>query len=411
MAEQLIIRLGSQANEVIHWLIWSPTEQGIIGSGEVSGAQQLLSLQEKSISRQVVILVPGADVALKRLHVPAKSKKAMQLAAPYMLEDELAQEVEQLFFAYGDVNQPSDEDNCFIAVVTREQMHLWLSWLSAAGIEAKRMLPDVLALPSIKNDDQRWQAIQLKQQVIVRQGAWAGAVIDESLWSTVSELWSAKQEVKIDAYSLLPEMTTAIDVDNKPEELPLALFAQHLPQQSFNLLQGDFKVKSQRSPTLKTWAWAAGFIFCALLLNVVMKSLTLMKINEQQAAIEQQIIETYKSAFPETQRVRISTIRSQLKRKLAEVGSSSSDGDFLDLLVQIQPAFAKVPSLKPDSIKYDINRNELRLQATAKGYQQFEQFKVLLESKQLSVSQGAQNSQGDEVSGSFSITQKTGGQS
>ena len=411
MAEQLIIRLGSQANEVIHWLIWSPTEQGIIGSGEVSGAQQLSSLQEKSTSRQVIILVPGADVALKRLFVPAKSKKAMQLAAPYMLEDELAQEVEQVFFAYGDVSQHNEKENCFIAAIAKEQMQLWLSWLSAAGIETKRMLPDVLALPDLELDDQRWQAIQLKHQVLVRQGPWAGVVIDESLWCSVSELWSTKQEVSIAAYSQLPETTATMDIAHKPEELPLALFAQHLSQQTFNLLQGEFKVKTQRSPLLKTWAWAAGFIFCALLLNVIIKSMTLMKINDQQAMIEQQIIAQYKAAFPETQRVRISTIRSQLKRKLAEVGSSTSDGDFLALLVQLQPAFAQVPSLKPDSIKYDNNRNELRLQATAKGYQQFEQFKVLLESKQLSVSQGAQNSQGDEVSGSFSITQKAGGQS
>jgi len=408
MAENLIIRLGSHAEDIIHWLVWSTIEKNIIASGELAGAEQLVELKDKAIARPVTVLVPTSDVALKSLNVPAKSQKAIRLAAPYMLEDELAQEVEQLFFAYGQNKSANESENCFVAAVEHEQMRRWLLWLAEAGISGKRMLPEVLALPKA---EQHWQAIQLGEQIIVRQGEWQGLSLDANFWQLASHNWLKLGEISIDSYSALPESNEQININAQAEELPLALMAQHLDQQSFNLLQGEYQIKNQRSPLIKTWAWAASIAVCALLLNVALKSVTLMQISSQQQTVEQQIIAQYKSAFPETKRVRVSTIRSQLKRKLAAIGSGGQEESFLTLLAKMQPIFLQVPQLKPDAIRFDGKRNELRLQATADGYQQFEQFKTLLEGKQFSVSQGAQNNQGDKVSGSFSITQSTGGRS
>ena len=78
------------------------------------------------------------------------------------------------------------------------------------------------------------------------------------------------------------------------------------------------------------------------------------------------------------------------------------------MLAQVQPAFAKVASLKPESIKFDGKRQELRLQAIADDYQHFEQFKNALALANVEVKQGAQNNQGEQVTGSFSIVSKEG---
>ena len=408
MAENLIIRLGSNHNNVIHWMVWSAHGQEIIASGELSNAEQLSQLTEKAQSRDVVVLVPSCDVTLKSLHVPAKSQKAIRQAAPYMLEDELAQDVEQLFFAYGENKKPLTNENCFVAVVEHQQMQQWSSWLNEAQIRTKRMVPDVLALPDA---DEHWQAIMIDNQVLLKQNDWQGSLFDENLWQQANQLWKNLENVSINAFSSLPDCDENIVVHPQPEELPLALLAQQLPQQNFNLLQGAFQVKSTRSPLIKTWAWAAGIALFALFVNMGLKSATLWHLHNQNVALEQQIIEKYKSAFPQTKRVRVATVRSQLKRKMAEIGATDNDASFLMMLSKIQPAFSQVPQLKPESIKFDGNRNELRMQATANGYQQFEQFKTILESQQFSVSQGAQNNQGDQISGSFSISAAKGGRS
>jgi len=451
MAETLYIRLGSQAQDEVSWLIFNTLEQEIIASGVLTHAEQLSDLTEKAQQRIVKVFVPGSDVLLKRLTVPTKSHRAMLSAVPYMLEDELAQDVDELFFAYANIANDNSEHNCFVAITQREQMLLWQSWLDAADINTKSMVPDVLAMPYV---DEQWSAIALHPervssqasqptQIIIRQGEWQGYALDSEAWQftlqnrialaqaaeeasdkknvTKSAIKSDVQgntalgnELTINAYSALPSLDdvnqqSAINLVNAGEELPLALFAQHSQQSNtFNLLQGEFKVKERRSPLLKNWLWAAGFAVCALLLNVGYKSAQLFQLSAQQADIEAQIIKRYQQTFPGAKRVRIGTIKSQLSRELSSLGGATEQVGFLSMLAQVQPAFAKVPSLKPESLKFDGKRQELRLQAIADDYQHFEQFKNALALANVEVKQGAQNNQGEQVTGSFSIVSKEG---
>ena len=73
-------------------------------------------------------------------------------------------------------------------------------------------------------------------------------------------------------------------------------------------------------------------------------------------------------------------------------------------MINLEPALASVPEIKPQTLKFDGKRKEVRMQAVAKDYQYFEKLKVALEKTGLSVNLGAQNNQGDQISGSFSIT-------
>ena len=426
MAEKLYIRLGSNANDALHWLIFSDDEEGIIASGELPHANALDQLAEKAKQREVITFVPASDISLKSLKVPSKSAKAMRLAVPYMLEDELAQDVEDLFFAYSDIKIADSEDNCFVAVVEHAQLELWKAWLENADILCKRMLPDVLAMP-LTNEENSGSAIVLGEQILIRQGQWQGITIDKNIWPLISESLShthiegtdntSQESVEgveiqtvsfsLNAYSTLPESDAELVINPMPEELPLALLAASITSGSagkFNLLQGEYKTKEQRSPALTSWFWAAGIATFALLLNVGIKGAELMQLNSQQAQLEQQIISTYKKAFPKTKRVRISTLRSQLKQKLKEVGGSSGESSFLTILTQVQPALSLVQDIKPQTLKFDGKRNEIRMQALASDYQYFDQFKIALEKSGLTVSIGAQNNQGDQISGSFSIS-------
>lgn len=421
MTETLFIRLGSQAHDTIHWLVVAGTSgnaQEIIASGELKGAQQLNELTSKADKRQVKILVPSCDVLLKSLKVPAKSSRAMRLATPYMLEDSLAEDVEQLFFAYADLASDNLGNNCFTAIVSHKQMQLWLSWLAEADIETDSILPEVLAMPLTSK---AWSAIALgdidQAQVIVRQKLWQGFTVDANAWQFQCQAFATQSEnaesneqaesVLIEAYSPLVH-SEQCNINTMPEELPLALMAMNYGSQlaQFNLLQGQYKIKENRSQTGRQWMWVAGVAMFALLLSLGHKSAQLWQLNTEQDRVEQNIIASYKKAFPKTKRVRISTIKSQLNRELALLGGVGDRQGFLAMLAKLQPAFAKVPALKPESVKFDGKRQELRIQATAKDYQAFEQFSVALATANLIVKQGSQSNQGDQVSGSFSISNK-----
>ena len=62
MGETLFIRLGSQAESKIHWLIKTNGQEEIIASGELPNTQALTQLTEKSLSREVVAFVPASDI-------------------------------------------------------------------------------------------------------------------------------------------------------------------------------------------------------------------------------------------------------------------------------------------------------------------------------------------------------------
>ena len=422
MAEILYIRLGSRVQDEISWLVFNSIEQEIIASGILASAEQLHDLTAKAEQRLVNVFVPGSDVLLKRVSMPTKSQRSMRAAVPYMLEDELAQDVDDLFFSYADMASDDDENNCFVAIVERVQMQMWLTWLANAKIKVKTLQSEVLAMPYKKG---QWSAIALHSsshagnQIVVRQGEWQGCTLDSEAWKFalehifLNQVHSNEQQennaVTLNAYSELPNLQSCssnITVINSEEELPLALFAKHCQRRPFNLLQGEFNVKEQRSIGATKWLCAASFAMCALLLNVGYKSAQLWQLSAQQTQVEERIITRYKKAFPATKRVRISTIKSQLNKKIAQLGGTSDSRGFLAMLSKVQPAFAKVPALKPESLKFDGKRQELRLQAIANDYQHFELFKAALTRANLTVKQGAQKNQGKQVSGSFSISRK-----
>jgi general secretion pathway protein L len=274
--------------------------------------------------------------------------------------------------------------------------------LSDAEIFCKLIIPDALALPF---DNQSSTAVMLGEQVLLRLGTWQVMSFEANAWPIIAKHFTKldENENAIMAYSSLSQVPAEINVEYLPEELPLAILANN-HSRKFNLLQGEFQVKEKRSAASVNWLWVAGFACLALVLNFTLKGAELYRLSHQQSAVEEQIIANYKAAFPQTKRVKVSTVKSQLRQKLAEVGNSGESAGFLSLLVKLEPALASVPEIKPQTLKFDGKRQEVRMQTIAKDYQYFEKLKVALEKAGLTVNLGAQNNQGDQISGSFSIT-------
>jgi general secretion pathway protein L len=336
VTETLFIRLGSQAQDTVHWLITNKTaldEQEIIASGQLGNASQLTELTSKADNRHVKVLVPGSDVLLKSLNVPAKSSKAMRLAAPFMLEDSLAEEVDDLFFAYAQLPTDAEQNNCFTAIVSHQQMQQWLVWLADADIPTKTILPDTLAMPITADE---WQVIaigQRQEQVIVRKGLWQGFVLDANSWQiqlqSLANLAKKNDEennerlnsVTINAYSPI-EVNEHIELVAMPEELPLALMAKHYSKQShqFNLMQGQYKLKERRSNTSQQWLLVAGVAMFALVLNLGFKGTQLWQLNSAQDITEQQIISEYKKSFPKSQACQTINYKIAIKQRACFTG-------------------------------------------------------------------------------------------
>jgi general secretion pathway protein L len=394
--EQLVIRLGSTPQDPIYWIVWSEQTSEIIASGELPDASQLSSLQQRAGQRAITALVPTSDILLKWVDLPAKASRKALAAIPYMLEEELSQDINSQFFALGKrVN-----DSQAVAVVNKAQMESWLSQLQYADLFCSKLVPDCLALPLIENS---WSMLELGNQLLLRQDQWGG-IQGEHQWVLPATEHYAKQQdepIVIANFSdlTLPNMAN-VDMQQQPLELPMKVLAQGALASHFNLLQGQYKAKQQSAGRLGQWRLAASLAVIALLVSLVDKGIEVQQLSQQKAQLSEQIESEFKRAFPDTSR--IVNVRSQMRQKLEALEQGGGGVSMLGMLAQLTEAF-DTAKVKPQTLKFDSKRSELRLQAVATNFEALEQFKRLAEQQGFTVQQGAINNKDNQVIGSLSI--------
>lgn len=399
VSERLIIRLASEASQKQHWLIWSESEQEIIASGEVENAQQLNTLTEKTLSRNVICLLPGVDVSIKEVVINGAFNRQMQQALPYLIEEELASDVEKLHLSV----IAKRTDLVHVAICDKQRMHNWLAWLEDAQISCKQFIPEGLALPMA--DDDVWQAVQLDNGWIVRESkevAWSCEL--DMLELILASKVDPENAQTIESYSATRELEGVKWVKALPI-LPMELLTIGALSSKVNLLSGEFKVQKEANKDLLKWrlpAILAIILFTLSCGNLYMEN---HKVDTRIAVVKGQVETVHKIAFPSKNKIPYSRVRKSIKTKLNDIGNGASSGDFLVMLDEIAPGFKSNTQLNANSLKYDAEKHEMRILATGNNFQAFEKFSAGLP-KKFSLKQGALNSSKKYVSGLLTIRKK-----
>ncbi|MGI5310163.1 type II secretion system protein GspL [Rheinheimera sp. WS51] len=394
MSEQLIIRLGSQAEQQVTWLVWASHNHEVIASGELANADELADLASRVGQREVIGLVPASDVMLKEVILPTKPNRQVLQALPYMLEEEQAEDIEQLFLALGEVRVNEGKYSQQVAICQRKRLEQWLQWLQQAGFNVSRLIPDAFLLP----EQSLPACIQLNDQWLVKQAPWQIAAVEQSWWQDYLALATLPA---ITSYSPWPVNNMHPHQLAEPE-LPLALLATQLTTNDFNLLQAEYKPKRKSTSSLNVWRNSAVLAVACLGVYLLQLGMENYQLNRQLEQLQQQSMAVYKQAFPKESVVNLSL---QLKRKLAQV-DGGAEHSFLSLLSALQQQLAVVPDIKLENMRFDSKLSELRFQAEAGGFQSFEQLKSKLEQAGFSVNQGTLSNDGDKVKGSVAMRGK-----
>ena len=394
--EQLLVRLGANHTDPISWLVYSRTEDEIIASGELPNAEALSSLTERAGQRSVIALAPSSEILLKWVELPPKAGRKIISAIPFMLEDELATDISQQFFAIG----PKRGDEQAVAVVSHEKMELWQSWLSEAGLFCDTIIPDVLAVPVTENG---WSVLTLGEQLLVRQDTFKG-VQGEATWLLPTLVhFTAQQEspITITNYAGIDLSTLPnIEEAQAPLELPMQVLAKEAMQSSFNLCQGDYKVKRKRSGVLNQWRVAAVLAVLALCTSLIDKGISLYQLKAQNQALSSEISTAVEAGFPNIGTYR--NVRLKLQSELAKLEQGGGSASMLIMLDQLAPAFSAT-DVKPQTLRFDATRTEIRIQAQGKNFEALEQFKRTAENAGFVVEQGAINNRDNGVVGTVSV--------
>ncbi|MCE9680136.1 type II secretion system protein GspL [Shewanella sp. AS1] len=396
MSERLFIRLGRSIDQSCAWLVWSEQEQEIIASGELADANALSTLAERAGNRPVDILVPASAITLTSVQLPEKGQRQAIKALPFMLEESLAENVDELHFVTG----PRDGEALSVAVVAHSQMQNWLSWLKDAGIRARQIVPDCLALPL---QECKWAVMQFGSDYLLRTGSGSGVSLDAGWFNAALPKLVEKEQEEVVTLANYSELEIqGVEVQPQPLDLPMLVLAKGILHAPLNLLTGAYTPKREYGKHLLLWRNSAIVLFVALVLALVNKGLNIHQMNSEREQLQQQSSQIFKQVVGSS---RVVNIRSQMDSALRSLQGSGSGAAFFTMLDELKQAFIAVPDLKPTTLRFDSGRNEIRMQITAKSYAQIEQFTQLI-SNRFEVNAGAMNSADDKINSTLTLRSK-----
>ncbi|WP_157980934.1 type II secretion system protein GspL [Aliidiomarina shirensis] len=396
MNEQLIIRLPAGATGPVSWLVWHSDEAHVVASGELSDIAQLNELSEKAQNRSLRVYVSSAAIGFHQVELPAKSRRHLDRVIPYALEDEIAEDIDQLHFFWPEVL--TKESPIPVFVVRRDQVERWLSQLAGAGLHTTAIYPDIFLLPLQENV---WSMAAFPgafgKEWVIRQDAWRGIVLEPEL----------AMGMQPEEHEVLTEISAYGEIEWPQPPAPLIAHDPALPLQlavgeharGVNILQGDYQLHSGGSSDYSHWKFPgiAAAIFMAVLL--VNEWMGVVELEREAALVKTQYERLYQQTFPES--TRIVDIRSQLAQQVGASGAGDP-GQVLRILEQLKPAFNGVP-IELTMLQYDHTQGELRMQANGENFQSFEQFSRIAREQNLEVDQGQLTSRGGQINGTIIV--------
>ncbi|MCP3673793.1 MAG: type II secretion system protein GspL [Gammaproteobacteria bacterium] len=364
---------------------------------------QLMELQEKFSALSPIVLVPSRDCLVTQVAIPSKQRRQQLKAVPFAVEEQLADDIEDIHFAIG----KRSDDGCLpVIAVSNEKMQGWIQLFTAAGISAKAMLPSSSLLESPKDV---WSIYQIADLFLINQNG---------------NCWCAKAD---EAAILLQLSVQQLDTDNLPnilfwstEATPgwlaglglqisghsvqdswQALLARY-NSQSLNLMQGNYEVQDDWREGWKVWRKAAMFALFVILLKFSMMGFDFYRLSAEKAFLKDEIAKIYHqvapgariTAYPERQ------MRQLLKQRQ---GGGNQSNSFLMMVAQVAKELSAIPSARPTNLNYNGNRSEIRLDLMVANLLELDKLKENLVAKGLSVEVGGANAQDNKYIGQLII--------
>ena len=400
MPDRLFVRYFPESDS-LQWLMYDG-EGNVKLRGEGPPEAFAERTAEMSWSGSVSALLPGETVLLTSADIPTRQRRQIQQAVPYMVEDDLATEVEQCHFAIGE-RLPDGEIS--VAAIERGTLDQILERLSAAGLAPGSMKLDTLCVPF----DGTTSVLIEHGRVHVKTGPASGLSLETALAGTALGLLPEDAAVSVvtcadggDAGEVLvaqleAETDGAAQVDVSDAE-GFDLLCANYGQSELDLLQGEYEVDEITADDSNGWSlvWKLGVaVFALQVLLFAGEGLYLGTLADQYDADARAL---YARTFPKDRNVR--DVRARWQSHLS--GGGGEGGGFLQVF---GAAVRHLPgsSLDAQNVNFNESRGDLILQLEAPRSEQLVGFSQTLGDAGLTAEIGTINQAEDQVKGSIKV--------
>lgn len=352
-----------------NWVTWAlASDAGTLSTEPESGSWE--EAAEAVDGRRSVVILPGDNVLLAEAAIPGGSQARAQQAVSYVLEDQVADDIDELHFALG---AKAKDDVYPVAVINRDTMDTLQEQMSDAGLRPAEVIPDTLAIPKfdIKHEGEVWTALVDSDHTIVRLNGYKGFASDSSTANIM--LSGVRRDVHDQAEPsnmvvFQTQGTTTepnvegVHIETRQIDNRLSLFAAGLANSPrINLLQGDYSQKQQFDKIWRPWRWTAALLGVLAILFALGGVVDYINLGKQERMLDQKIEEAFTEALPGT-KLRNPVV--QMKSRLQQLAGGGDKNGFTVELGDIATAIGTLPNTEVKSIGYRKGRFDIDLTTT-----------------------------------------------
>ena len=378
MKKRLLLQANAAA-DAWRWLYFTDSGQPSLPARD--GQLEELAAELEQASAGVVLLVPSADVVLRRIAFTPEERRHVLKTARFDLEDQLISDVDELHFAYAKPGAAALD----LAVVEHHKMQSWLEPLQELPVNVVAVLSTQMALPQTEHD---WVATPEGKGLSVKTAALQGFSAQFDSAQLAWDLCTREHEELPDTIRvfadpqlleehILPTMPPALAerVDARQTSWWSEISWASLVKSPLNLLQGEFSPSVAWGKLWNFWRAALILLGGAALLQTGVAFAQNVKLKNENLRLRQEISAVYQEAFPNSP---VTDPEKQMRSKLKRLQTGAQSTNFLPLFYQTSATLSEFGDLKLLSINFDSRAEELRADLVAKKFQDLDRVRAAL---------------------------------
>ena len=362
------------------------------------------------------IVLPAEMVLFDCVTMPAKSRRQALQALPFMVEEQLADDIEDVHLAIG---QPQSGTWPVVAF-TRRDMQVLFALLQSVAATPNQLTVDAEMLML---EPGQLRIVLHGDRVLVRSARLAtGMALDsaallmpmledgERFTQVLLHIDEANEQHRLLAGQWEAEFSALSDVrvTVSPAPIPLSvlLFPATGSSGALNLLQGEFLLRRQSGQNVLWWQWGIAVVVLLVILQGALQLVSGWYFSRQASHFVMTAEKQYQTWFPDAKK--INNPRKRLASRLNSDAQASGQGGFSHLfgltvkaLQEVQGSSGKIAV---EQLRYEGRRAELELELTLQSIQQLDQLKKSLEKAGLRAEIASANEgEGGSVTGHIKI--------
>lgn len=333
---------------------------------------------------KTVVVLPATHFTFHSVQLPWLGDKKARAALPYALEDQLAQNVDELHFAFD--RQYYSEGHYLVVVSDRTYLQDIIGRLKDNGIDFDALTVDWFALNP-------HEACILPEYSLIHSDPFRGALTKD-----LQDLLPEESEQKVYFFTDTPAERIpahALATDKESHEWLAGRLLQNKP---FDLGQGSLTYGSAKA-SLKHWLIAAAAMVLLWVTSLIAVNwIKLQELNNKIAAIDSQIAVIYRQFFPEAKQV-ISP-RFRITQYLKS-NQGTQDQPFFVLLNKFAAA-TNASTIQIDQLRFQTKT--LQVSLSTSDFASLEALQNRLKSDKVAVKQNQASTVEDKVVSTLELT-------